>query len=66
MRVKILSSQLISILGCTWSIGNNKQKTGVTVPMGILTKWMNKKIYIPGVLKTGLAKKINSFYYLAI
>ena len=47
MRVKILSSQLISILGCTWSIGNNKQKTGVTVPMGILTKWMNKKnIYL--------------------
>ena len=48
MQVKISSCQLISILGCTWSIGNNKkQKTGVTVPMGILTKWMNKKnIYL--------------------
>ena len=66
MQVKLSSCQLISILGCTWSIGNNKQKTGGTVPMGILTKWMNKK-NIPGVLKTGLAKKINSsFYYLAI
>ena len=27
---------------------------------------MRVLLYIPGVLKTGLTKKINSFYYLAI